>query len=225
VSDVAFLALEGVEKVYGDGPAPLAVLRGVDLVISDGEMLAIRGPSGSGKTTLLNLLAGLDTPSAGTIRFRGQAIEGWSENQRAAWRRQHVGFIFQDFRLLPRLTALENVALPLDLLGRSPRDAKARARALLEGLGLGERLGHFPTALSGGEQQRVAIARAFAHEPAVVFADEPTGNLDPRTSRAVMDQLLAMNADHGTVLVTVTHDAAVAGEMGRTVELREGRAA
>ncbi|GMV38507.1 MAG: ABC transporter ATP-binding protein [Myxococcales bacterium] len=217
--------LVSVTKQLGHGAQAVVVLRGASLAIAEGTTAAVRGPSGSGKTTLLLLMAGLDQPTEGSVRFRGEAIEAWSEDQRSAWRRGRVGFVFQDFRLLPRLTALENVALPLELLGRSPREARARATELLGGLGLARRLDHLPAALSGGEQQRTAIARAFAHEPDVVFADEPTGNLDPRTAGEVLDQLLATVAAHGTTLVTVTHDEEVAGRMQRQIRIVDGRIA
>lgn len=221
----AVVELVDVSKQFGEGAQAVVVLRGASLAIGEGETAAIRGPSGSGKTTLLHLLAGLDRPTGGSVRYRGEAIDGWSEDRRSAWRRSRVGFVFQDFRLLPRLTALENVALPLELLGRSPRAAADRARRLLSDLGLGERLHHLPSALSGGEQQRTAIARAFSHEPEIVFADEPTGNLDPATSQAVLDQLLATVAAHGTALVTVTHDEEVAARMGRRIRIVDGRVA
>lgn len=217
------IELRGVTKQFGEGDRAVVVLRGADLAIGEATTTAIRGPSGSGKTTLLHLLAGLDRPTGGSVLFRGEAIEEWSEDRRSAWRRRSVGFVFQDFRLLPRLTALENVALPLELLGKSPRDARRRATALLTDLGLGGRLDHLPSALSGGEQQRTAIARAFSHEPDLVFADEPTGNLDPVTSRAVLDQLLATVAAHGTALVTVTHDEEVAARMTHQIRIVDGR--
>lgn len=222
---IAIVALEGVTRTFPTAEAPLTVLRGVDLAIAPGETLAVTGPSGSGKTTLLNLLAGLDHPTSGVRRFDGVSTEGWDESRLAAWRREKVGFIFQDFRLLPRLTAVENVALPLELLGRSAREAMTRARELLSGLGLGERHRHFPGQLSGGEKQRVAIARAFAHQPGIVYADEPTGNLDYETSQRVLEQLLAMHQETGTVVVTVTHDPSVAGLMGRQLRLSGGRVA
>ncbi len=218
------LTLSAVVKEYASGGHALRVLDGLDLDVREGETVAITGASGSGKSTLLNLLAGLDRPTSGSVRFRGQPIEGWSEDRLAEWRRTQVGFIFQDFRLLPRLTALENVALALEVLGEPPREAARRAAEALGQLGLGERLTHFPDQLSGGERQRVAIARAFIHRPALVFADEPTGNLDPDTGARVLEQLLAVDAASRTTLVLVTHDAEVAARMGRHVRLVRGRA-
>ena len=210
-----------VSKSVSGPEGSLAILQGVSLQIRSGESFAIVGASGSGKTTLLGLLAGLDTPSGGGIRFDGHALEQLDEEARADLRRRLVGFVFQSFHLLPALTAEENVMLPLELEGR--RDARSRARAALDAVGLGVRRRHYPAQLSGGEQQRVAIARAFVHGPRVLFADEPTGNLDQRTGHHVIDLLFALNRDHHTTLVLVTHDDALAARCERRIELEEGR--
>ena len=198
----------------------LTILQGVNLEINQGDSVAIVGRSGSGKTTLLGLLAGLDTPSEGSIELDGAKISALSEDERAALRAQRVGFVFQSFQLLPALTALENVMLPLELAGR--QNAEARARELLQRVGLGERLTHTPRKLSGGEQQRVAIARAFACEPAILSADEPTGNLDNRTGKDVSDLLMALNREQGTTLVMVTHDEQLAARCGRQFHIEGG---
>ncbi|WP_051603830.1 ABC transporter ATP-binding protein [Marinobacter sp. HL-58] len=198
----------------------LTILQGVSLEINRGESVAIVGRSGSGKTTLLGLLAGLDTPSEGTVELDGSVISQLSEDERAKLRSRRVGFVFQSFQLLPALTALENVMLPLELGGFDSPAAKARE--LLERVGLGERLYHTPRQLSGGEQQRVAIARAFASEPAILFADEPTGNLDNRTGADVSDLLMTLNREQGTTLVMVTHDERLAARCGRQFNIEAG---
>ncbi|MDI9246914.1 ATP-binding cassette domain-containing protein [Marinobacter sp. CHS3-4] len=198
----------------------LTILQGVNLEINRGESVAIVGRSGSGKTTLLGLLAGLDTPSDGQVELDGSVISQLSEDERAKLRSRRVGFVFQSFQLLPALTALENVMLPLELSGSEKPDAKARE--LLERVGLGERLSHTPRQLSGGEQQRVAIARAFASEPVVLFADEPTGNLDNRTGSEVSDLLMTLNREQGTTLVMVTHDERLAARCGRQFSIEAG---
>lgn len=198
----------------------LTILQGVSLEINRGESVAIVGRSGSGKTTLLGLLAGLDTPSHGEVELEGRVISRLSEDERAALRARRIGFVFQSFQLLPALTALENVMLPLELAG-SER-AGAKARELLERVGLGGRLRHTPRQLSGGEQQRVAIARAFASEPAILFADEPTGNLDNRTGRSISDLLMDLNREQGTTLVMVTHDEQLAGRCQRRFSIDAG---
>ncbi|MCL7945353.1 ATP-binding cassette domain-containing protein [Marinobacter sp. ATCH36] len=198
----------------------LTILQGVSLEINRGESVAIVGRSGSGKTTLLGLLAGLDTPSAGTVELDGSVISQLSEDERAKLRSRRVGFVFQSFQLLPALTALENVMLPLELGGFDSPQAKARE--LLERVGLGERLYHTPRQLSGGEQQRVAIARAFASEPAILFADEPTGNLDNRTGADVSDLLMTLNREQGTTLVMVTHDERLAARCARQFNIEAG---
>ena len=199
----------------------LDILRGVNLQILPGESFAIVGASGSGKTTLLGLLAGLDTSSSGSIHLDGHALESLDEEARADLRRRLVGFVFQSFHLLPALTAEENVMLPLELEGAS--DARSRARQALDAVGLTSRRRHYPAQLSGGEQQRVAIARAFVHGPRVLFADEPTGNLDQRTGHHISDLLFSLNRDHRTTLVLVTHDAGLAARCDRRIELEEGR--
>jgi putative ABC transport system ATP-binding protein len=199
----------------------LDILRGVNLQVLSGESFAIVGASGSGKTTLLGLLAGLDTSSRGSIHLDGHALESLDEEARADLRRRLVGFVFQSFHLLPALSAEENVMLPLELEGAS--DARPRARQALDAVGLASRRRHYPAQLSGGDQQRVAIARAFVHGPRVLFADEPTGNLDQRTGHHICDLLFALNRDHHTTLVLVTHDAELAARCDRRIELEEGR--
>jgi putative ABC transport system ATP-binding protein len=210
-----------------DGDTPLTVLDEVDLEIAAGEILGILGPSGSGKTTLLGLLAGLDLPSEGEVEFEGQKLAALDEDSRGLLRADAVGFVFQSFQLIPTLTALENVLVPIELLprGRSLDRVAAgeRARSLLERVGLADRLGHYPTQLSGGEQQRVGIARAFANEPRVLFADEPTGNLDGVTGQGVVELLLELNREKGTTLVIVTHDVNLARRANRIVHLARGR--
>ena len=212
-----------------DGKPPLTVLDGVDLEVKNGEVVAVLGPSGSGKTTLLGLLAGLDRPTEGSVHLDGADLDTLDEDGRAALRAERVGFVFQTFQLLPTLTAFENVLVPLELLpaGRRPDPAEAdrRARELLDRVGLGDRVEHFPAQLSGGEQQRVGIARAFANEPRILFADEPTGNLDRETGHEVADLLLAVNRELGTTLVIVTHDLELARRAGRVVRLEAGRVA
>jgi len=197
------------------------ILDGVSLDVPRATSLAIVGASGSGKTTLLGLLAGLDTPSRGAIVLAGTRIEALDEERRAALRRRHVGFVFQSFHLLPALNAEENVMLPLELDGQD--DARERARAVLAEVGLAQRCHHYPHQLSGGEQQRVALARAFVHRPRILFADEPTGNLDQRTGRAVGDLLFELNRAHATTLVLVTHDPALAARCAATARLDGGR--
>jgi putative ABC transport system ATP-binding protein len=209
-----------VSKSVSGPEGELEILREVSLRIFPGESFAIVGASGSGKTTLLGLLAGLDTPSAGRIALDGHALEQLDEEARADLRRRLVGFVFQSFHLLPALTAEENVMLPLELEGS--RAARSRAREALAAVGLTSRRRHYPAQLSGGEQQRVAIARAFVHGPRVLFADEPTGNLDQRTGHHICDLLFALNRDHHTTLVLVTHDATLAARCERRIELEEG---
>jgi putative ABC transport system ATP-binding protein len=200
---------------------PLTILERLDLEVAAGEAVAVLGASGSGKSTLLGLLAGLDSPSCGEVRLLGQDLTGLDEDGRAALRAGRVGFVFQNFQLLPTLTALENVLLPLELAG-APGRARSRAGRALERVGLGPRADHYPRQLSGGEQQRVAIARAFAPGPRVLFADEPTGNLDPVTGGQVIDLLLDLRADTGAALVLVTHDRELAGRCDRRLVLRGG---
>lgn len=215
------LQVERLGRQVSSPEGTLAILSDVNLAIGRGETVAIMGASGAGKSTLLALLAGLDEPTSGTVRLAGRDITGLDEDGRAAVRARHVGFVFQAFHLVPSLTALENVMLPLELAGRV--DARAAARGVLERVGLRERVGHYPRQLSGGEQQRVAIARAFVMRPDVLFADEPTGNLDAATGGRIMDLLFELNATEGATLVLVTHDPALAGRCGRIVRLDAGR--
>jgi len=209
------------------GHPPLTVLDGVDLEAEAGEVIAVLGPSGSGKTTLLGLLAGLDTPTAGSVTLDGVDLGSLDEDARASLRAERIGFVFQSFQLLPTLTALENVLVPLELLpnGVDGDAADAAARALLDQVGLGSRCDHHPAELSGGEQQRVGIARAFANRPRILFADEPTGNLDRETGREIADLLLASSVERGATLVIVTHDLELARRSHRIVHLDAGRVA
>jgi putative ABC transport system ATP-binding protein len=215
------LEVRDVSKSVNGPEGRLDILSNVAMQVSAGESFAIVGASGSGKTTLLGLLAGLDTPTRGSIHLDGHALEQLDEEARADLRRRLVGFVFQSFHLLPALTAEQNVMLPLELEGHA--DARERAHAALDAVELGTRRKHYPAQLSGGEQQRVAIARAFVHGPRVLFADEPTGNLDRRTGRHVCDLLFALNRDHHTTLVLVTHDMQLAERCMRRAELQEGR--
>ena len=201
----------------------LEILKGIELEIKSGETVAIIGASGSGKSTLLGLLAGLDLVSEGSIHIGEVALEGLDEDGRALLRAREIGFVFQSFQLLPALTALENVMLPLEL--RGDREAAERAARYLERVGLGERAGHYPRQLSGGEQQRVAIARAFAAEPRILFADEPTGNLDTKTGERIADLLFALNREEGTTLVLVTHDEGLAARCARRLRMDSGELA
>lgn len=215
------LRARGLTREVNSPDGPLTILDGVDLEVQAGESVAIVGESGAGKSTLLALLAGLDLPSDGDVWLDGQSLPALDEDGRAALRARRVGFVFQSFHLIPSLNALENVMLPLELLGETA--AEKRAQAVLEGVGLLERLHHFPRQLSGGERQRVAIARAFVARPAVLFADEPTGNLDTSTGKRVADILFDLNARENTTLVLVTHDRALAGQCDRVMELEAGR--
>ncbi len=214
------LIAKDLEKTYHSGERTLTVLRDVDLHIAEGDFVAILGPSGSGKTTLLGLLAGLDTPSRGSVRIAGTDLSPLSEDERARFRRATVGFVFQSFQLISSLTARENVQVPLEL--RGDRDVGQRAADLLARVGLGDRLDHYPTQLSGGEQQRVALARAFVNEPRILFADEPTGNLDAGTGEAIIALLEELNRERGTTLVLVTHDPNLAERARRTIRLADG---
>jgi putative ABC transport system ATP-binding protein len=214
------LAVRNLTKEYRSGGGALAVLKNVSFDVAAGETLAIVGPSGSGKTTLLGLLAGLDTPSSGAVLLGGTDLSSLDEDARAKLRGDRVGFVFQSFQLVPTLTALENVQVPLELRGVGGSDA--RARDLLERVGLGSRTHHFPTQLSGGEQQRVAIARAFVNRPRVLFADEPTGNLDGATGLRIVELLEQLNREDGTTVVLVTHDPALARRLGRSIRLADG---
>lgn len=215
------LAVKDVSKHYQSGEKDLTVLQEINFTISPKETVSIVGPSGSGKTTLLGLCAGLDKPSTGSIRLCGTGLEPLTEDERAALRNEYVGFIFQNFQLIPTLTAIENVMIPLELKGI--RGAEKSAHALLERVGLGDRLNHYPAQLSGGEQQRVSLARAFSNAPAILFADEPTGNLDDETGHSVEDLLFELNREQGTTLVIVTHDMELAGRTNRMIQLKGGR--
>ena len=215
------LVARNLSKEYRSGDNRLTVLRDVNFAIPQGAFVAIVGPSGSGKTTLLGLLAGLDTPSTGQVILDGSDMTAMDEDQRARLRGEKVGFVFQSFQLIVTLTALENVQVPLELRGES--GAGDRARELLTRVGLGDRLDHFPTQLSGGEQQRVAIARAFANAPRILFADEPTGNLDSDTGSRIVELLEALNRESRTTIILVTHDHTLAGRAQRIIRLSDGR--
>src|SRR5687767_1342219 len=215
------LRARGIGKTVKSGNSDLVILRDIELEITPGEAVAIVGASGSGKSTLLAILAGLDTPSTGTVELDGTDIFSLDEDARAELRGRSVGFVFQSFQLLPSLTALENTMLPLELAGRP--DAEAEARLILQRVGLGERLRHYPKHLSGGEQQRVALARAFVVRPKLLLADEPTGSLDAESGAEVIRLLFEMNREYGTTLVMVTHDETLAARCGRVVRLAAGR--
>ena len=214
------LSASGLTKEYQSGDHRLTVLRDVNFSIDQGEFVAIVGPSGSGKTTLLGLLAGLDTPSRGSVHLDGTDLTALDEDDRARLRGEKVGFVFQSFQLITTLTAIENVQVPLELRGEG--DAVARARDVLQRVGLGDRLEHFPTQLSGGEQQRVAIARAFSNKPRILFADEPTGNLDSDTGGRIVELLESLNSESGSTVVLVTHDLNLARRARRVIRLRDG---
>ncbi len=214
------LQIRDLRKTYRSGDHDLIVLRDVNLTLQPSDTLAIIGPSGSGKTTLLGLCAGLDDATAGTVRLDGQELGALDEDARAALRNRSVGFVFQNFQLIPTLTAIENVLVPLELRGESGR--RADAVEILAQVGLGDRLEHYPLQLSGGEQQRVALARAFIHRPKILFADEPTGNLDAETSGPIVEMLFRLNREAGTALVLVTHDPALAARARRVVKMRGG---
>ncbi len=218
---VPILSARGVTKIYGTGPQATEALQGIDLDVAAGEMVAVMGPSGSGKTTLLNCLSGLDDINAGTIQVDGLSIHDMDDAARTRHRAEAMGFIFQAFNLIPVFTAVENTELPLLLAGRKPREARAQAVETLERVGLGHRLGHRPPELSGGEQQRVTIARALAGRPKLVWADEPTGNLDSETAGQVLGLLRELHAEGLTVLL-VTHDEAIAATTQRLVHMRDG---
>jgi len=213
----------GLERCYRLGESRIAALAGVDFSVARGEMVALMGPSGCGKTTLLNCLAGLDTPDAGTVRIDGTLLSAMSDRERTDYRARHMGFIFQAFNLLPVLSAQENVELPLLVSGVSSADARRRALAVLERMGLADRARHAPTQLSGGQQQRVAVARALATEPTIIWADEPTGNLDSAAAGEVLDILESLRDDGAHTIVIVTHDRSVAERADRIVHLRDGR--
>ena len=216
------LKVERLTKTYRAAHGPLTVLKEVSFALDAGASLAIVGPSGSGKTTLLGLCAGLDQPTAGEVTLAGEQLGGMSEDERALARNRHVGFVFQNFQLVPTLTALENVLVPLELRGAGGPEAENEARALLARVGLGERSDHYPVQLSGGEQQRVALARAFINRPKILFCDEPTGNLDADTATAMVELIFELNREKGTTLVLVTHDIDLAHRCHRRLRLRGG---
>jgi putative ABC transport system ATP-binding protein len=215
------LNIDNVSKTYQSGGRTLSVLEDINISVAAGDTLSIVGPSGSGKTTLLGLAAGLDRSTNGTVELNGIKLDNLSEDQRAAVRNKHVGFIFQNFQLLPTLTALENVMVPMELRGE--KGAKARAVDLLQKVGLGDRGHHYPAQLSGGEQQRVSLARAFSNKPQILFADEPTGNLDAETSEKIIELIFNLNKEAGTTLILVTHDYELANKTGRIIKLKGGR--
>ena len=216
------IRVRGLTKTIETGGRRVEILKGIDLDVARGEFLAVVGPSGSGKSTLLGLLAGLDSPTAGTVELDGQEITGLDEDSLAVLRGRKIGFVFQSYQLIPTLTAEENVMLPAELAGDGA-DARARARDLLDRVGLPDRRTHYPVQLSGGEQQRVALARAFMRQPPIVLADEPTGNLDSENGRLVLDALLGANVRDGATLVLVTHDAELTRCANRTITMRDGR--
>ena len=214
------LRCESLTQTYLSGGRPLTVLNDITFTLESGGFLAIVGPSGSGKTTLLGLLAGLDRPAGGRVELDGQDLGALTEDQRARLRAEKVGFVFQSFQLIPTLTAKENVQVPLELRGEP---AESRAQELLDRVGIGDRAHHYPAQLSGGEQQRVALARAFSIRPQILFADEPTGNLDARTGATIIDLMTSLNRELGTTLVLVTHDHDLASRARRTIRLSDGR--
>jgi putative ABC transport system ATP-binding protein len=217
----SLIEVDHVSKAVRDSSGELVILRDIYFELGARQSAAIVGASGSGKSTLLSIIAGLDVPTSGTVRLGGDDLFKLDEDARAALRAQRVGFVFQNFQLLANLNALENVMLPLELLGKA--DAKARAKDMLERVGLGERLGHYPKVLSGGEQQRVALARAFVVKPLLLLADEPTGSLDHATGERVMDLMFELNRETGTTLLLVTHDRAIAARCDRQIRIEAGR--
>jgi putative ABC transport system ATP-binding protein len=216
------ISVEGLRKSIRNGARTVDILKGIDFWVPQGQFVAVMGASGSGKSTLLGLLAGLDTPSAGDVRLNGMAISYLPEDQLAQVRGKTIGFVFQSYQLIPTLTALENVLLPYELNSESRESGLGRARDLLQSVGLGDRMDHYPVQLSGGEQQRVALARAFILRPPIVLADEPTGNLDTTNGAHVLELLLNLNRREGTTLVLVTHDPMLAGYADRRIVLRDG---
>ena len=211
-----------VWKIYPSGESTVQAVKGVDVSVDAGEMVAIMGPSGCGKTTLLNILSGIDEPNSGDVHVNGEPLFGISDNQRTRMRAEYLGFIFQDFNLLPVLTAVENVELPLLLLGNSASEARTGALEALQSVGLTDRAEHLPSELSGGQQQRVAVARALVHNPAVILCDEPTGNLDSVTSSEVLELLHKLNRERNTTFLIVTHDPMIAERCTRTLQMSDG---
>ena len=216
------LRLKDVRKTYVVGPAPVEVLRGVDLEVNRGDLVSIMGASGSGKSTLMNIIGLLDSPSSGSYYLDGREVSAMTDNRRSAIRNASIGFVFQSFHLLPRLTALENVRIPLMYRGTGSAEMARRASGALERVGVGDRAGHKPNELSGGQQQRVAIARALVGEPAIVLADEPTGALDPATGNDIMDLFVELNQEEGTTLIVITHDPEVARRCVRRTHIGDG---
>ncbi|ATP55174.1 ABC transporter [Pedobacter ginsengisoli] len=214
------LHIENVSKIYKSAGKELTVLNNVNFSVEGGSTLAITGPSGSGKTTLLGLCAGLDRSTTGSVKLNGIKLDELTEDQRAAVRNRYIGFIFQNFQLMPTLTALENVMVPMELRGE--KDIRAHAMDLLDKVGLAERSHHYPVQLSGGEQQRVSLARAFSNKPAILFADEPTGNLDAETSEKIEKLMFELNRDAGTTLIIVTHDLELAMRTNRIIKIKGG---
>jgi len=215
------LSVNDISRIYKSGSRELTVLKTVNFDIPEGQTVSIVGPSGSGKTTLLGLCAGLDNPSEGSILLCGEQLGGLGENEKAALRNKKVGFVFQNFQLIPTLTALENVMIPLELLGSN--SARSLCQELLQRVGLGDRMDHYPSQMSGGEQQRVSIARAFSNAPQILFADEPTGNLDEETGASVEQLLFEINREKNTTLVIVTHDLELAKKTDRMISLKGGK--
>lgn len=222
-SENNLLCAKALHKTYQEGKLRTKVLNGVSFSMKAGEMLAIIGSSGSGKSTLLHLLGGLDTPTKGEVIFHGQAINRLSENKKARLRNKHIGFIYQFHHLLPDFTAIENIAMPLLIGGIDPKTAKKRAMAMLDAVNLPRRAHHRPSELSGGERQRVAIARALINKPALVMADEPTGNLDKQTAETIFDLMVALNRQHGTAFIVVTHDLNLAQKLSMQLEMNNGQ--
>ncbi len=220
-SDGAILSLEDVALTLASAAGAVNILRGVDLAVAPGKTLGVVGPSGSGKSTLMSVIAGLERPTSGSVSVAGRRLAALSEDELALFRREHVGIVFQSFHLIPTMTAIENVAIPLELAGRP--EAFTEAGAMLGRVGLESRLGHYPSQLSGGEQQRVALARAFAGGPELVLADEPTGNLDSETGAAIVELMFDIQERDGSTLLLITHDDAVAARCGRIVQMNDGR--
>ncbi len=219
----SILTVNNLTREFKSGSKILTVVNDINFEIDEGTTCAIVGPSGSGKTTLLGLCAGLDRPSSGEVILKGENLNPLSEDERASVRNKHVGFVFQTFQLVPTLTAIENVMVPLELRGEATKEVRLRAKELLEEVGLGDRTHHYPTQLSGGEQQRVAIARAFINEPKILFADEPTGNLDTETGEYIEKLIFDLNEKQQTTLVLVTHDLELADKCGRIIKIKNGK--